>query len=82
MFPAFSLYVQYGETFSLLDWFTQFCAVFNRPQEAKDEPADPKQAAKPLVKQRKRGSRKVLVVSALPTLMACTAQRLCVCQCV
>ena len=57
--------VQYGESFSLLDWFQQFCAVFNQPQGAEEAAADqgPGKAKKPLVKQRKRGSRKVLVVS-------------------
>ena len=69
--PQYTGCVQYGETFSLLDWFMQFCAVFNSPREEEDASLDAQKPAKPLVKQRKRGSRKVLVVSALLAVLSC-----------
>ena len=47
----------------------QFCAVFNSPREDNDETLDAHKPAKPLVKQRKRGSRKVLVVRPLLALL-------------
>ena len=44
---------------------------FNSPREEDDDNLDAQKPAQPLVKQRKRGSRKVLVVSALLTFLGC-----------
>ena len=47
----------------MTDWFTQFAGVYNAPREPDPEPEEPAGRAKqPLAKQRKRGSRKVLLV--------------------